>query len=107
MAWFFLVIAICLEVSGTTFMKLSNGFTKIVFTVPTFICYALSFTCLSFALRTMEVSVAYAIWSGLGTALIALIGFYWFREAMTPVKIISMLLIIIGIFGLNLSKGAN
>ena len=64
-----------------------------------------SFTFLSFALKTMEVSVTYAIWSGLGTALIAIIGFLWFREAITPIRIISLLLIIAGIIGLNVSTG--
>ena len=106
MAWLYLVIAICLEVSGTTSMKLSQGFSKTLFTVITFVCYGLSFTFLSLTLRQLEIGVAYAIWSGLGTALIAVIGFVWFKESVTVIKILSMALIIIGVIGLNLSKTA-
>jgi len=106
MGWLYLVIAICLEVSGTTSMKLSQGFTRTLFTVLTFIFYGLSFTFLSLTLRQLEIGVAYAIWSGLGTALIAVIGSLWFKESVTLVKVISMALIIIGVIGLNLGKTA-
>jgi small multidrug resistance pump len=106
MSWLFLVIAICLEVGGTTFMKLSQGFSRTLFTVLTFACYGLSFIFLSLTLRRLEIGVTYAIWSGLGTALIAVIGFIWFKETVTVTKVISMALIIIGVIGLNLSTTA-
>ena len=100
--WLILAAAIVLEVAGTTSMKLSEGFTKLLPSVLLFVCYAASFAALTFALKKIEVSIAYAIWSGVGTALIATIGILWFRETLTAVKLISILLIIAGVAGLNL-----
>jgi small multidrug resistance pump len=100
--WLFLAGAIALEVAGTTAMKLSEGFTRLVPSVLLFVFYAASFVALTFALKKIEVSVAYAVWSGIGTALIAAIGILYFREEATALKFISILLIIIGVVGLNL-----
>ncbi len=100
--WLFLAGAIVLEVAGTTSMKLSEGFTKLIPSVLLFVFYAASFVALTFALKRIEVSVAYAVWSGVGTALIAAIGILYFREAATVLKFISILLIILGVVGLNL-----
>jgi small multidrug resistance pump len=101
--WFFLVGAITLEVAGTTSMKLSEGFTKLLPSVLLFVFYAASFVALTLALKKIEVSVAYAVWSGAGTALIAAIGILYFNETASLLKFISMLLIILGVVGLNLS----
>ncbi len=101
--WFFLAGAIALEVAGTISMKLSEGFTKLVPSVLLFALYAASFVALTFALEKIEVSVAYAVWAGVGTALIAAIGILYFREAATVLKLISILLIVAGVVGLNLS----
>lgn len=103
MHWFYLIGAIVLEVLGTTSMKLSEGFTRLLPSVLIFVFYAGAFVGLTLALRRMEVSVAYAIWSGVGTALIAIIGFLWFREAVTPVKLVSLSMIVLGVIGLNLT----
>ncbi|HDI59585.1 MAG TPA: multidrug efflux SMR transporter [Desulfobacteraceae bacterium] len=102
-SWFFLAGAIALEVAGTTSMKLSQGFTKLFPSVLLFVFYAGSFAALNFALKKIEVSIAYAVWSGVGTALIAAIGVLFFRETATALKFISILLIIAGVVGLNLS----
>jgi small multidrug resistance pump len=102
-SWFFLAGAIALEVAGTTSMKLSQGFTKLFPSVLLFVFYAGSFVALTFALKKVEVSIAYAVWSGAGTALIAAIGILCFREAASVFKFISLLLIIAGVVGLNLS----
>ena len=101
--WFYLLLAIVLEVMGTAFMKLSEGFTKTLPSVLMFVFYLASLTALNFALKKFDVSMAYAIWSGLGTALITVIGFYLFKESMSPMKIISIGLIILGVIGLHLS----
>ncbi len=101
--WLILTGAIVLELAGTTSMKLSEGFTKAVPSVLIFVFYAASFVALTLALKKIEISVAYAVWSGVGTALIAAIGILYFREAATPLKLISLLFIIIGVVGLNLS----
>jgi small multidrug resistance pump len=105
--WFFLAGAIALEVAGTTSMKLSEGFTKFVPSVLLCVFYAASFVALSFALKNIEVSVAYAVWSGVGTALVAAIGIFYFREAATTLKFISLLFIIVGVVGLNLSGATH
>ena len=107
MIWLYLVLAILLEVSGTTCMKLSEGFTKLVPSILLFVFYTLSFGMLTLALKKIDVSVAYAVWSGVGTALIAAIGVLWFKEPATALKLISLGLIIIGVVGLNLSGGAH
>ena len=105
MHWIYLTFAIVLEVSGTTCMKFSEGFTKPWPSVLMLALYSLSLGALTLALRKIDVSVAYAVWSGIGTALIATIGILWFREPATAFKIISLVLIIAGVAGLNLSRG--
>jgi small multidrug resistance pump len=107
MSLYYLIIAIIFEVAGTTCMKLSYGFTKAVPSVLMIILYLLSLASLTFALKKIDVSVAYAIWAGIGTALIVTVGILWFKEPVTALKIISLGLIIIGVIGLNLSGGAH
>jgi small multidrug resistance pump len=101
--WIYLILAIVLEVAGTTCMKFSEGFTKVWPSIFIFVFYALCFSILTLALKTIEVSIAYAIWSGLGTVLIVTIGILWFQESVNLIKILSIVLIIIGVFGLKLS----
>jgi len=101
-SWIFLFGAIVLEVAGTTCMKLSNGFSKTLPSILLFAFYGLSFAALTLALKKFDVSVAYAIWSGVGTALIAIIGVAWFKEPVNAIKIGSLCLIIAGVVGLNL-----
>ena len=107
MTWLYLILAILLEVSGTTCMKLSEGFTKLVPSVLIFVFYTVSFGMLTLALKRIDVSVAYAVWSGMGTAVIATIGVLYFKEPMTALKLISLALIIGGVVGLNLSGGTH
>jgi len=102
-SWIYLIAAIVFEVSGTTCMKLSQGFTKTVPSVLIFVFYGLCFTFLTLALKKLEVSVAYSVWAGLGTILIAIIGIIWFRESATFIKLMSIALIIIGVIGINAS----
>jgi small multidrug resistance pump len=107
MNWVYLVLAIVLEVSGTTSMKLSQGFTKLLPSVLMFLCYGLSLGALTLALKGIDVSMAYAVWSGLGTALIAAVGVLWLKEPLDTLKVVSLTLIIIGVIGLNLSGGVH
>ncbi len=103
MHWIYLTIAILFEVAGTTSMKLSHGFTRILPSIMIFVFYGLSFAAITLALKRLEVSVAYAIWAGLGTVLITIIGILWFREPGNLIKYISIALIVIGVIGLNLA----
>ena len=104
MSWLYLFVAILLEVSGTIAMKLSEGFTRMAPLVTMFIFYGFGLTLLTLALKKIELSIAYAIWSGMGTALIGIVGIIWFKESMTVLKIISIILIIVGVIGLNLNS---
>ena len=107
MHWVLLTLAIVLEVAGTTNMKLSEGFTRPLPSVLIFVFYGLSFTAFTFALKKLDLSLSYAIWAGAGTALIAAIGVIWFKEPVSALKVGSIVIIVIGIIGLNMSmKGA-
>lgn len=99
---FYLTLAILLEVAGTTSLKFSQGFTKLVPSLIVVVCYGLSFWMLSLTLKKIDVGIAYAIWSAVGTALITAIGILWFKEPLTAIKIGSIVLIILGVVGLNL-----
>ncbi|MCH9696752.1 MAG: multidrug efflux SMR transporter [Gammaproteobacteria bacterium] len=101
--WLALIIAIGLEVSGTVSMKMSDGFTKLVPSILVFVFYAAFFIALTLALKKIDVSVAYAIWAGVGTSLIMVIGALYFREPLTLLKALSISLIIAGVVGLHLS----
>ena len=105
--WLLLAGAIVLEVAGTLSMKLSEGFTRLLPSVLIVVFYAASFTLLAFVLKKTDVSIAYAVWSGVGTALIALIGMLYFNEPAGALKLASLGLIIIGVVGVHLSGTAQ
>lgn len=101
LSWIYLMLAILFEVTGTTCMKLSQGFTRLGPSVGVAVFYGLAIVMLTLALRKLEVGIAYAIWAGLGTAIIALIGIVLFRESLHPMKFIFIALIVIGVCGLS------
>jgi small multidrug resistance pump len=103
MGWFLLALAIVLEVCGTTCMKLSQGFTSWVPSVLVFVFYGFSFTAFIYALKTIDLSIAYAIWAGLGLALIALIGILHFKEPATAMKLVFLGVTLVGVVGLSYS----
>lgn len=108
MAWLYLALAIGLEVIGTTSMKLSDGFTRLAPSVTMFACYLMSLAALTMALKHgIELGVAYAVWGGLGIALIVAIGCVLFGESLTPAKAGFIGLIICGVVGLNVWGGAH
>ena len=97
-----LALAISVEIAATLLLKFSEGFTRWVPTVVALVGYALSFYFLALALRQIPVSVAYAVWSAVGTAVVAVIGFVAFKEPVSLAKIIGVGLIIGGVVLLNL-----
>jgi small multidrug resistance pump len=101
--YYLLLLAIAFEVCGTTCMKLSQGFSKLLPSVLIFVFYALSFFFLTLALKGIDVSISYAIWAGLGTALITVIGIFWFKEPVNALKMVSLIVVVAGVIGLNLS----
>ena len=102
-SWLYLFVAIVLEVIGTTCMKLSEGFTRLWPSIVVAVTYIVSLGLFTIAIKRIDVSVAYAIWSGLGTALISVIGFTYFKEALTPVRVGSICMIVAGVVGLQIS----
>jgi small multidrug resistance pump len=100
-AWLLLSVAIGFEVAGTTCMKLSHGFTNWLPSVTMFACYGAAFSCNTFATKTLDLSITYAVWSGVGTVATAAIGILYFKEPATALKLVSITLIIIGILGLH------
>lgn len=104
MSWLFLVSAILMEVAGTTFMKLSNGLSNWHYTAAMFASYIACFGLLAMSLKTIDVSIAYAIWSAVGIVLISMIGIFYFGENVNLLKVLSTLLIIAGVIGLKLSS---
>jgi small multidrug resistance pump len=85
-------------------MKLSEGFTRTWPSVAMMVFYLLSLGALTLALKRFDMSMAYAIWSGVGTALITIVGFYLFKEPVTLLKVGSIALIIVGVVGWHLSS---
>ncbi|MGF1548717.1 MAG: DMT family transporter [Thiotrichales bacterium] len=99
--WFFLSVAIVSEVIATSALKSSEGFTRLWPSVIVTVGYASAFYFLSLTLRTIPVGVAYAVWSGVGVVLIALIAWLMFGQTLDTPAIIGLALIIAGIVVLN------
>jgi small multidrug resistance pump len=106
-SWAVLSAAIVFEVAGTTCMRLSDGFNRITPSVLIFVFYAISFVLNTLVIRTLGMSVVYAVWSGVGTVLTALIGYLYFKEPATALKMASTGLIVIGVFGLHSASRAT
>lgn len=97
-----LLLAIVLETAATSCLKQSEQFSKLVPSVLTVIGYAASFYCLSVVLKSMPMGIAYAIWSGIGIILIAIIGRIIFGQQLDVAAVIGISLIIIGVIVINL-----
>ena len=96
-------IAIAIEVGATISLRYSDGFTKPLPSAIVVVGYAASFYLLALVLRDISVSTTYAVWSGAGTAAVALIGMAILGEPATALKIGAILLIIVGVIALNLA----
>jgi len=105
MPWILLIGTIVLEVAGTTMMKLSQGLTLFWPSLGVFAFYACALAGIAVVLKEMELSIAYAVWSGAGTALTAVIGIALFGETATVLKVLSLALVVAGIVGLQLAGG--
>lgn len=97
-----LVIAIIAEVIATTALAQSESFTRLGPSIITIVGYAVAFLFLSFALRVMPTGVVYAIWSGLGIVLIALVSWIWAKQSLDLPAVLGLGLIISGVLVLNL-----
>ncbi|WP_423821038.1 multidrug efflux SMR transporter [Salinisphaera sp. SPP-AMP-43] len=102
--WLILAAAIVAEVIGTTCLKMSGGLSRFWPVTGMIVFYGASFVGLALALRSIDMSVAYAIWSGLGVALITVVGVFGFGEAFTIARAVCIVLILLGVIGLNLAQ---
>ena len=104
MAWVILIISGMLEAGWALSLKASEGFSRLWPSVTFVVLLTLSMGGLAIALRTLPVGVAYAVWTGVGASLTAFVAVALFDEPMSVLKIVSLVLIVAGIVGLNLSE---
>jgi multidrug transporter EmrE-like cation transporter len=102
-SWLILLVAIICEVAGTLTLKFTESMTRLWPTVLMLAFYVASLFGLSMAVTRIPVGTAYAVWSGLGTLMVAAIGIVWFKEQVTVLRCVSMLLIVAGVGGLYLT----
>lgn len=108
MNWLYLCGAIGFEIVATSALKAADGFTRPWPTLVTISCYGIAFYCLSLALRTIPMGVAYAIWSGVGIAAISLIGLFLYKQRLDGGALAGIALIITGTIVINMfSKNAG
>lgn len=103
MSWFILVIAGLFEVAWAVGLKYTEGFSRLWPSVLTVAAMIVSFYLLSAALRTLPLSTAYAVWVGIGAVGTVIVGALFFQEVLTPLKLVSLVLVIAGIVGLRLA----
>lgn len=99
-----LLIAIICEVIASSLLKLTKGFTVVLPSISVIIAYGLSFYVLSLSLKTLPIGMAYAIWSGLGTALTAIVGVVFYKERFNQKKFWGIICIIFGAIFLNIAN---
>ncbi|MPZ66873.1 MAG: QacE family quaternary ammonium compound efflux SMR transporter [Pseudonocardiaceae bacterium] len=107
MAWAVLVASGILEAGWAIALKLSDGFSRLWPSVAFAVLGTVSFAGLAYALKSLPAGSAYAVWTGTGGALTALIGMAWLREPVSVVKIVSVVLIVAGVVGLNLAGAGH
>ena len=98
-----LAIAIALEVTASALLPKAQGFTNVPWTIAVMTGYAAAIWLLTVIVKTVPVSVAYAIWAGAGTALVAVVGYLFLGESLGWVKAASLAMIVAGVVGLNLT----
>lgn len=101
MSWVFLFVAGCFEIAGVAILKQFVTTGKKIFLVMIFFQFALSFACLSQAMQGISMSVAYAIWTGIGAAGGVLVGIFFYKESKKPLKIFFIVLVIASSVGLK------
>ena len=104
MHWLYLSLAILFEVGGTVSLKMSNGFSVLGPSVVVVVFYGISILFLALVLKTMDVGTAYAVWAGLGTALVVIVGIFYFDEPATILRLGFLGMIIAGVVGLHLAE---
>jgi small multidrug resistance pump len=104
--WLFLLAAILSEVTATSSLKASAGFTKVIPSVIVVVGYALSFYFLSLVLKAIPIGIAYAVWAGLGIVLLAVVGWVVFGQTLDTPALIGIALILAGVIIMNVFSKA-
>ncbi len=99
--WLALAIAIIAEVIGTTALKASNEFTRLIPSLIVVVGYGTAFYFMSISLRVLPVGIMYAIWSGMGIVLISVLGWLVFRQTLDTPAVIGLAFIIAGVIIIN------
>lgn len=107
MSYLLLGMAIALELLGTSILKYTHGFTKLYPTLGCIALYTACFFCLSKAIMKLNLGVAYATWCGVGIVVAALISVFIYKQDMTPLGVVGILLIVVGCVILNLFGSAH
>jgi quaternary ammonium compound-resistance protein SugE len=102
-AWFILILAGILEVGWAIGMKYTNGWTQLMPSVLTVLSMVISFILLSYAVKTLPIGTAYAIWVGIGAIGVSALGVILFGEGLSLYRLLFLLLIFTGIIGLKLT----
>lgn len=103
MAAVLLALAIVIEVASTALLPRTNGFTNPLWSVAVLGGYAVSIGLLAVVVKSIPVSLTYAVWSGAGTALVAVVGLLFLGESLSRLQVTSLVLIVVGVVGLNLT----
>ena len=105
MEWVYLIVAGGLEVFWSTCLKLSEGFSVLRFSILTVIGMIFSFLFLSQATKTLPLGTSYAIWTGIGALCAVIVGVLLFKESVSPLRLMFVALLLIGIIGLKATSG--
>ncbi len=105
MTWLYLILASTFEVVWASAMKLSNGFTDLKWTIITILGMAASFGFLALTFKALPLSLSYPVWTGLGAVGSILVGFFFFHDAIPTITWFFILLLIIGIIGIQVTSG--
>ena len=103
-SYIFLFVAIIFEVVATSLIKTSNGFTNLLPTVSLLALYGAAFYLLSLAVKTIPIGIAYAIWSGVGIVIIALVGIFFFKQPLDVPAVLGISFITVGCLIINLDR---
>ncbi|NUZ04759.1 DMT family transporter [Piscinibacter koreensis] len=107
MAWIYLLIASVFEVQWAITMKYTDGFSRLWPSVACIVGMVLSVIFLAMAVKTLPIGTAYAVWTGIGAALTALLGMVLFHEPRDAARLVCLLLIVVGVVGLKLVSPAD
>lgn len=105
--WILLVFSICFEIIATNLLKASDGFTRLYPTLGAIVLYTVSFYCVSIIFRTLPVGLVYAVWSGVGIVLTAVVAYFAFGQKIDLAGLLGIGLIIAGVLVINLFSNTH